>query len=88
MIGPGLILLVYLTCLGGIYAVHFARSGRPAYWLAVLGALLILFGRPLAGGYLASALTDTAFWGGLGLAVLALALDLILPARLWVRDGR
>lgn len=88
MIGPGLILLVYLTCLGGLYAARFARSGRPIYWLAVLGGVLILFGRPLAHGYLDHALTDATFWGGLGLAVLALALDLILPARPWVRDGR
>jgi hypothetical protein len=88
VIGPGLILLVYLTCLGGLYAAHLARSGRPVYWLAVLGAALILFGRPLARGYLDHALTDAAFWGGLGLAVVALALDLMLPARLGVRDGR
>jgi hypothetical protein len=88
VIGPFLILLVYLTCLGGLYAVHLARSGRPLYWLAVLGAALILFGRPLGRGYLDSALTDTAFWGGLGLAIVALALDLILPARARVRDGR
>jgi hypothetical protein len=87
VIGPFLILLVYLTCLGGWYAMRLARSGRPIYWLAVLGAVLILFGRPLARGYLDRGLTDAAFWGGLGLAIVALALDLILPARPVVRHG-
>ncbi len=87
MIGPGLILLVYLTCLGGIYAAMLARRGRPIYWLAVAGAALVLFGRLLARGYLDGSVTDPAFWGGLALAVLALALDLIVPARDAVRDG-
>lgn len=87
MIGPGLIPLVYLTCLGGIYAVMLARRGRAVYWLAVAGAALVLFGRLLAWGYLDRFLTDTAFWGGLGLAILALALDLIFPAREGARDG-
>jgi hypothetical protein len=81
VIGPGLIPLVYLTCLGGIYATMLARRGRGMYWLAVAGAALVLFGRLLAFGYLDSLLTDTAFWGGLALAILALALDLIIPAR-------
>lgn len=88
MIGPGVIPLVYVTCLGGIYATMLARAGRPVYWLAVVGAALIMLGRPLASGYLDGALTDTAFWGGLGLAILALALDLIFPAGGEVRDGR
>ncbi len=87
MIGPGLILLVYLTCLGGIYAARLAWRGRRIYWLAVAGAGLVLFGRLLARGYLDSSLTDPAFWGGLALAVLALALDLIVPAGDVVRDG-
>jgi hypothetical protein len=87
VIGPGLILLVYLTCLGGIYAAMLARRGRRIYWLAVAGAVLVLFGRLLARGYLDSSLTDPAFWGGLALAVLALALDLIVPAGDAVRDG-
>jgi len=41
VIGPGLILLVYLTCLGGIYALALARRGRIMYWLAVAGAALL-----------------------------------------------
>jgi len=86
VIGPGLILLVYLACLGGLYAALLARRGRWMYWLAVAGAVLVLFGR-LASGYLDRSLTDPAFWGGLALAVLALALDLIVPARPLVADG-
>jgi hypothetical protein len=31
--------------------------------------------------------TDPAFWGGLALAIVALALDLIVPARAMVADG-
>ena len=87
MIGPGLIPLVYLTCLGGIAAAMVAWRGRVMYWLAVAGAVLVLFGRLLAWGYLDRSITDTAFWGGLALAVLALALDLLVPARGTVRHG-
>ncbi|HYS02065.1 MAG TPA: hypothetical protein VET82_06925 [Candidatus Eisenbacteria bacterium] len=86
MIGPGLIPLVYLACLGGLYAVMLARRGRWMYWLAVAGAALVLFGR-LAAGFLDRSLTDPAFWGGLALAIVALALDLIVPARAMVADG-
>jgi len=63
-----------------------ARRGRRMYWLAVAGAALVLFGR-LASGYLARSATDPPFWGGLALAILALALDLIVPARGAVGDG-
>lgn len=87
MIGPGLIPLVYLACLGAIYAAILAWRGRPMYWLAVAGAALVLFGRLLGWGYLDRSLTDAAFWGGLGLAILALALDLIFPAGRAARDG-
>lgn len=87
MIGPGLIPLVYLTCLGGIYAFVLARRGRVMYWLAVAGAGLVLFGRLLAWGYLDRSLTDVSFWGGLALAVIALALDLIFPAERVAPDG-
>jgi hypothetical protein len=86
MIGPGLVPLVYLACLGGLYAAILARRGRWMYWLAVAGAVLVLFGR-LAAGYLDRSVTDPAFWGGLGLAIVALALDLIVPARSMVADG-
>ena len=86
MIGPGLILLVYLACLGGLYAAMLARRGRRMYWLAVAGTALVLFGR-LGAGFLDRSLTDPAFWGGLALAILALAFDLIVPARALVADG-
>lgn len=87
MIGPGLIPLVFLTCLGGIYAAMLAWRGRVMYWLAVAGAALVLFGRLLAWGYLDRSLTDVAFWGGLALAVIALALDLIFPAERVAHHG-
>src|SRR5947209_19912541 len=36
-----LIMLVYLTCLGGALAAQLAWRGHSAYWLTAFGALLL-----------------------------------------------
>ena len=73
----GLIILIYLLCLGGLVAARMALQGRPAYWLAVVGAGLVLFIGILARDILSDAVTFTIGGLGLALAVFGIALDLI-----------
>lgn len=72
-----LIGLVYLTCLGCVLAAKLAWTGRPSYWLAVLGALCFLIGTLLGRGYLSGGATFTFAAAGVVLAVFGVALDLI-----------
>ena len=72
-----LIGLVYLSCLGVVFAAQLAWRGRTAYWLAVLGALLFLVGAFWGRGYLSAGATFTFLSAGIVLAVFGVALDLI-----------
>jgi hypothetical protein len=72
-----LITLVYLTCLGAVLAAIMAWRGRPAYWLAVLGAFFFLVGALWGRGYLSGGATFSFLGGGIVLAVFGVALDLI-----------
>ena len=72
-----LISLVYLTCLGGVIAAMLAWRGRPAYWLAVLGAFFFLVGALWGRGYLSGGATFTFVSAGIVLAVFGVALDLM-----------
>ncbi len=72
-----LITLVYLTCLGGVLAAMLAWRGRPAYWLAVLGAFFFLVGALWGRGYLSGGATFTFLSAGIVLAVFGVALDLM-----------
>ena len=72
-----LISVVYLTCLGGVLAAMLAWRGRPAYWLAVLGAFFFLVGALWGRGYLSGGATFTFISAGIVLAVFGVALDLI-----------
>jgi hypothetical protein len=72
-----LITLVYLTCLGGVIAAMMAWRGRPAYWLAVLGAFCFLIGALWGRGYLSGGATFMFVSAGVVLAVFGVALDLI-----------
>jgi hypothetical protein len=72
-----LITLVYLTCLGAVLAAMLAWRGRPAYWLAVLGAFFFLVGALWGRGYLSGGATFTFLGAGIVLAVFGVALDLI-----------
>jgi hypothetical protein len=73
----GLIILIYLVCLGGLIAARMAIQGRPAYWLAVVGAVLILSVGILARDILSDGVSFTIGGLGLALAVFGVALDLI-----------
>ena len=73
----GLIILVYLICLGTVLAATLAWRGRPSYWLAVLGALFFLIGTLWGRGYLSGGATFTFAAAGIVLAVFGVALDLI-----------
>jgi hypothetical protein len=72
-----LISVVYLTCLGSVLAAKLAWRGRPAYWLAVLGAFFFLIGVLWGRGYLSGGATFTFGAAGIVLAVFGVALDLI-----------
>ena len=72
-----LITLVYLTCLGAVLAAMMAWRGRPAYWLAVLGAFFFLVGALWGRGYLSGGATFSFLGAGLVLAIFGVALDLI-----------
>lgn len=72
-----LITLVYLTSLGGVIAAMMAWRGRPAYWLAVVGAFFFLVGALWGRGYLSAGATFTFLSAGIVLAVFGVALDLI-----------
>lgn len=72
-----LIVLVYLTCLGGVLAAQLAWQGHTAYWLAVLGAFLFLIGVLWGRGYLAGGVTFAFLAGGVVAAIFGVALDLI-----------
>jgi hypothetical protein len=72
-----LIGLVYLTCLGSVLAAKLAWRGRPAYWLAVLGAFFFLIGTLWGHGYLSGGASFTFGAAGIVLAVFGVALDLI-----------
>ena len=72
-----LIGLVYLTCLGSVFAAKLALRGRPSYWLAVLGAFFFLIGTLWGRGYLAGGATFAFGAAGIVLAVFGVALDLI-----------
>ena len=72
-----LILLVYLTCFGGVLAAQLARHGRSAYWLAVVGAFLFLVGALWGHGYLSGGVTFAFISGGIVAAIFGVALDLI-----------
>ena len=72
-----LITLVYLTCLGGVLAAMLAWRGRPAYWLAVVGAFFFLVGALWGRGYLSGGATFTFVSAGIVLAVFGVALDLM-----------
>jgi hypothetical protein len=72
-----LIALVYFTCLGGVIAAMMAWRGRPAYWLAVLGAFFFLVGALWGRGYLSGGASFTFVSAGIVLAVFGVALDLI-----------
>ena len=81
-----LIVLVYVTCLGGVFAAQLALQGHTAYWLAVLGGFLFLVGALWGRGYLAAGVTFAFLSGGVVAAIFGVALDLIFgppfgPAR-------
>jgi hypothetical protein len=81
-----LIVLVYLTCLGGVLAAQLAWQGHTGYWLAVLGAFLFLVGVLWGRGYLSGGVTFAFLSGGVVAAIFGVALDLIFgppytPAR-------
>jgi hypothetical protein len=73
----GLIILIYLVCLGGLIAGRMALHGRPAYWLSAVGAALVLFVGILPRDILSDGVTFTIGGLGLALAVFGVALDLI-----------
>lgn len=72
-----LITLVYLICLFWVIAAMLAWRGRPAYWLAVLGAFFFLVGVLWGRGYLSGGATFSFLSAGIVLAVFGVALDLI-----------
>lgn len=72
-----LILLVYLSCLGGVLATRLAVRGHLAYWLSALGAVLFLTGTLWGRGYLSSGVTFAFASGGIVAAIFGVALDLI-----------
>lgn len=72
-----LILLVYLTCLGGLIAVQLASRGHTAYWLTALGAVLFLIGTIWGRGYLSGGVTFAFASAGVVAAIFGVALDLI-----------
>ena len=72
-----LILVVYLSCLGGTLAAQLARQGHRAYWLAVLGAFLFLVGVLWGRGYLSGGVTFAFASLGVVAAIFGVALDLI-----------
>jgi hypothetical protein len=72
-----LIGLVYLICLGSVFAAQLAWRGHPAYWLAVLGTLSFLVGALWGRGYLSGGATFSFLGAGVVLAIFGVALDLI-----------
>ena len=72
-----LIVLVYLSCLGGVLAAQFAIRGHTAYWLAAAGAVLFLLGTVWGRGYLSGGATFALAAAGVVAAVFGVALDLI-----------
>jgi drug/metabolite transporter superfamily protein YnfA len=72
-----IILLVYLTCLGGLVCFQLARRGRHSYWLGVAGAVLLIFGVLLGRGFVASGVTYAATALGITLLIFAAAIDLV-----------
>ena len=72
-----LVVLIYLVCLGGLVSATMAIRGRPAYWLALVGASLLLFIGIIGRDILSDSVTVTIGGLGLALAVLGVALDLI-----------
>ena len=72
-----LIVLVYVSCLGAVFAATLARRGHSAYWLSAVGALLFLIGTLWGRGYLSGGVTFAFASGGAIAAVFGVALDLI-----------
>jgi len=72
-----LIMLVYLTCLGGALAVRLGWRGHSGYWLTAFGALLFLVGTVWGRGYLSGGATFALASGGVVAAIFGVALDLI-----------
>jgi hypothetical protein len=82
-----LVIVIYLVCLGGFIAARMALRGRPAYWLTVGGAALVLFIGILGRDILSDSVTFTIGGLGLALAVLGVALDLIFWPPLATEEG-
>lgn len=71
------VLLVYLTCLGGLLCVQLARRGRHSFWLGAGGAVLLIFGVLLGRGFVSSGVTYAATAIGIALLIFAAAIDLV-----------
>jgi hypothetical protein len=74
----GQVALAWVVLLGAAFWSGTAVRGRPAYWLGVGGAVLIVFGMMLGPGFLPAGVTSTAIGAGIALAIFGVALDLLL----------
>ena len=82
-----LIMVVYVSCLGGALAAMLAWRGRPGYWLSVLGVAVFLLGALWGRGYLSGGAIFGAIAGGVILAVFGVAVDLIFGQPYGPADG-